>query len=154
MVFNSNVFLFAFLPVVFAAFWLSRTKQQRYVVLTVSGYVFYGYWDWRFCWLLLFSSVVSFTAGLMIDGAQSRAAKRAWMVASVATDLSLLGFFKYYNFVPATSPGWRRVRRLRCCTSCCPSGSASTLSTLSPTSWTWPPAACGPRGASSSTWPT
>ena len=99
MVFNSNVFLFAFLPVVFTAFWLSRTKQQRYVVLTVSGYVFYGYWDWRFCWLLLFSSVVSFTAGLMIDGAQSRAAKRTWMVASVATDLSLLGFFKYYNFV-------------------------------------------------------
>ena len=63
MVFNSNVFLFAFLPAVFAAFWLSKTKQQRYVLLTVSGYVFYGYWNWRFCFLLLFSSLVSFTAG-------------------------------------------------------------------------------------------
>jgi alginate O-acetyltransferase complex protein AlgI len=99
MVFNSNVFLFAFLPAVFAAFWLARTKQQRYVVLTVSGYVFYGYWDWRFCSLLLFSSLVSFTAGIMIDRAESRAVRRAWLIASVTTDLSLLGFFKYYNFV-------------------------------------------------------
>ena len=65
MVFNSNVFLLAFLPIVFTAFWLARTKQQRYVILTVSGYVFYGWWDWRFCFLLLFSSLVSFTAGLM-----------------------------------------------------------------------------------------
>ena len=44
MVFNSNVFLLAFLPIVFTAFWLARTKQQRYVILTVSGYVFYGWW--------------------------------------------------------------------------------------------------------------
>jgi len=99
MVFNSSVFLLAFLPMVFTAFWLSRTKQQRYVVLTVSGYVFYGWWDWRFCFLLLFSSVVSFTAGLMIDGAQSRAEKRAWLIGAIAVDLTLLGFFKYYNFV-------------------------------------------------------
>ena len=99
MVFNSNVFLFAFLPVVFSLFWLSRTKQQRYLVLAVSGYVFYGYWDWRFCFLLLFSSLVSFTAGIMIDRTPSPGARRAWMIASVAVDLSVLGFFKYYDFV-------------------------------------------------------
>jgi len=98
MVFNSNVFLLAFLPIVFTAFWLARTKQQRYVILTVSGYVFYGWWDWRFCFLLLFSSVVSFTAGIMIDRAPSQAQRRAWMIAAVAIDLTLLGFFKYYNF--------------------------------------------------------
>ena len=40
MVFNSDVFLFLFLPVVFAVFWLALTKGQRYVILTVSGYVF------------------------------------------------------------------------------------------------------------------
>ncbi len=101
MVFNSSVFLFAFLPIVFTAFWLAKTKQQRHVILTVSGYVFYGYWDWRFCTLLLFSSLVSFSAGIMIDRAQSRAARRAWLVASVGTDLTLLGFFKYYNFLAA-----------------------------------------------------
>jgi alginate O-acetyltransferase complex protein AlgI len=98
MVFNSNVFLFAFLPVVFTAFWLARTRRQRYVILTVSGYVFYGYWDWRFCFLLFFSSMVSFLSGLMIDRSDSRAVRRAWMIGSVAVDLGLLGFFKYYNF--------------------------------------------------------
>jgi alginate O-acetyltransferase complex protein AlgI len=102
MVFNSTVFLFAFLPIVFALFWLSKTKQERYLVLTASGYVFYGYWDWRFCFLLLFSSLVSFTAGLLIDRAATAARRRAYMVASVAVDLSLLGYFKYYNFGAAT----------------------------------------------------
>jgi alginate O-acetyltransferase complex protein AlgI len=101
MVFNSSVFLFAFLPVVFTLFWLSRSKRQRYAVLAVSGYVFYGYWDWRFCTLLFFSSLVSFTAGIMIGRAGSRRAARAWMVASVAVDLCVLGFFKYYNFLAA-----------------------------------------------------
>jgi alginate O-acetyltransferase complex protein AlgI len=99
MVFNSSIFLFAFLPVVFTAFWLARTKRQRHVILTVSGYVFYGYWDWRFCILLLFSSLVSFGAGILIDRAPERKVKRAWLVASVGTDLALLGFFKYYDFL-------------------------------------------------------
>jgi len=110
MVFNSNVFLFAFLPIVFTAFWLARTKQQRYVVLTLSGYVFYGWWDWRFCSLLLFSSVVSFTAGLMIDRSASTAGRRAWMLSAITVDLGLLGFFKYYNFAAANlarlAPDW------------------------------------------------
>jgi alginate O-acetyltransferase complex protein AlgI len=106
MVFNSNVFLFAFLPVVFAVFWLARTKTQRYLVLTVSGYVFYGYWDWRFCFLLLFSSLVSFGAGILIDRATTPVGRRAWMITSVAVDLSLLGFFKYYNFAAGTLGQW------------------------------------------------
>jgi alginate O-acetyltransferase complex protein AlgI len=106
MVFNSNVFLFAFLPIVFTLFWLSKTKQQRYLVLTVSGYVFYGYWDWRFCFLLFFSSVVSFLAGILIDCATTPAGRRAWMIASVSVDLSLLGFFKYYNFAAGTLAQW------------------------------------------------
>ncbi|MBI3635200.1 MAG: MBOAT family protein, partial [Candidatus Rokubacteria bacterium] len=101
MVFNSDVFLFAFLPLVFAIFWIARTKLQRYVVLTISGYVFYGYWDWRFCALLLFSSLVSFTAGRRIDTTPSRARRRFWAAASISVDLTVLGFFKYYNFFAA-----------------------------------------------------
>src|SRR5438309_7896188 len=98
MVFNSHVFLFAFLPSLFTMFWLARSRQQRYVLLTVSGYVFYGYWNWRFCFLLLFSSLVSFIVALLIDRSESRAARRGWMMASIAVDLSILGFFKYYDF--------------------------------------------------------
>ena len=98
MIFNSNIFLFAFLPVVFTLFWLAWTKQQRYVLMTVAGYVFYGYWDWRFCFLLLFSSLVSFGAAVLIEGAKTGRGRRAWMTLSVGVDLALLGFFKYFNF--------------------------------------------------------
>ena len=101
MVFNSDVFLFAFLPAVFALFWLSRTKRARYVLLGLAGYVFYGWWDWRFCFLLLFSTVVSFLTGLAIDGSRDERIGRRWMGLAVSVDLSLLGFFKYYNFAAA-----------------------------------------------------
>ena len=101
MVFNSDIFLFVFLPVLFTLFWLSKTKQQRYVLLTLSGYVFYGYWNWRYCGLLLFSSVVSYSAGLLVEGSASSRWKRFWVLLSVSVDLTLLGFFKYYNFFVA-----------------------------------------------------
>src|SRR2546426_391511 len=110
MVFNSHVFLFAFLPSLFTMFWLARSRQQRYVLLTVSGYVFYGYWNWRFCFLLLFSSLVSFVVALLIQRAPTAAGRRAWMITAIGIDLSILGFFKYYNFFVSTlhsvSPGW------------------------------------------------
>lgn len=99
MVFNSNVFLLLFFPVVFSLFWLARTRQQRYVLLTVSGYVFYGYWNWRYCFLLAFSSLVSFLSGLMIQKAASRRGRHLWLAASISIDLALLGFFKYYDFL-------------------------------------------------------
>lgn len=91
MVFNSNTFLFVFLPAVLILFWLSTSKPQRYIVLTLSGYIFYGYWDWRFCFLLFFCSLVSFIAGLLIDRSSSLAQKRAWVAASVTAELAGIG---------------------------------------------------------------
>ncbi|MBL8960537.1 MAG: MBOAT family protein, partial [Gemmatimonadetes bacterium] len=52
MLFNSAIFLFAFLPVTYLVFWRLRAKASRYVWLTLTGYVFYGYWDPRFCLLM------------------------------------------------------------------------------------------------------
>jgi alginate O-acetyltransferase complex protein AlgI len=101
MIFNSDVFLFAFFPVVFVLFWALRTKRQRYLLLAASGYVFYGWWNWRFCFLLLFSSLVSFTAGLFIERAASRRSKNRIVAAAVTIDLSILAFFKYFNFFAA-----------------------------------------------------
>jgi alginate O-acetyltransferase complex protein AlgI len=60
--------------------------------------VFYGYWDYRFCGLLLLSSLVSFFTGIIVDRQEDRKHKRMWMAASIIFDLTLLGFFKYYNF--------------------------------------------------------
>ena len=64
MLFNSVIFLFAFLPVAYVVFWSLKTSERRYRRLTITGYVFYGFWDYRFCALMAFSTVVSYLAGL------------------------------------------------------------------------------------------
>jgi alginate O-acetyltransferase complex protein AlgI len=100
MLFNSLVFLFAFLPVTYGVFWLLRSAQARYVWLTATGYVFYGYWDWRFCFLMLFSTVVSYTAGRgILKYGHVRRTRGLFLAAAVTVDLLLLGFFKYAGFV-------------------------------------------------------
>ena len=105
MVFNSNIFLLAFFPVVFGLFWLVQKKRERYVLLTVSGYVFYGYWDWRYCFLLAFSSIVSFCTAQLIERATTPTGRKIYLIGAISTDLAILGFFKYYNFI-ATSTNY------------------------------------------------
>lgn len=98
MLFNSAVFLFLFLPVTYGVFWALRSKSARYVWLTLTGYVFYGYWDPRFCLLMAFSTVVSYTAGLGFLKYSDPKRRRLFLVVPIAVDLLLLGFFKYFNF--------------------------------------------------------
>ncbi len=99
MLFNSLIFLFAFLPVTYTVFWLLRTSRSRYVWLAISGYVFYGYWDWRFCFLMAFSTLVSYTAGLgMLKWNGDERKRKLCLIIPVTVDLALLGFFKYANF--------------------------------------------------------
>jgi alginate O-acetyltransferase complex protein AlgI len=98
MLFNSLVFLFAFLPVTYLVFWCLRTAPQRHIWLTITGYVFYGYWDPRFCLLMAFTTLVSYSAGRGLLATQD-AKKRKWLlIAPIAVDLSLLGYFKYAGF--------------------------------------------------------
>ncbi len=98
MLFNSFIFLFAFLPVCYAVFWALGTARSRYVWLAVTGYVFYGYWDWRFCFLMLFSTIVSYSAGLGFLRWQDARRRKLCMVIPITVDLLMLGFFKYANF--------------------------------------------------------
>jgi alginate O-acetyltransferase complex protein AlgI len=98
MLFNSFVFLFAFLPITYAVFWSLRSAQARYVWLTLTGYVFYGWWDARFCLLMAFSTGVSYLAGLGFLRWKDPARRRLCLVVPITVDLSLLGFFKYANF--------------------------------------------------------
>ena len=63
MLFNSTIFLFAFLPVTYLVFWALSTARARYVWLALTGYVFYSYWNPWFTLLMLFSTVVSYTRG-------------------------------------------------------------------------------------------
>jgi len=102
MLFNSFVFLLGFLPITYAVFWMLRTAKSRYVWLTITGYVFYGYWDPRFCLLMAFSTVVSYTAGVGFLRWTDPRRRKLLLVIPITADLAILGFFKYANFLVGT----------------------------------------------------
>lgn len=102
MLFNSLPFLF-FLPVVFLLYWfVFKRLHQRNAFLVVASYVFYGWWDWRFVVLLLFTSLCSYASGLLLerwDGVTSSRRRRRWVVGlNVGINLLILAIFKYFNF--------------------------------------------------------
>src|ERR1051325_1702725 len=99
MLFNSFVFIFLFLPVTYVVFWTLRSATARYVWLTLTGYVFYGYWDPRFCLLMAFSTLVSYGAGLGFLRWSDPKRRKLCLVLPIVADLSLLGFFKYGGFL-------------------------------------------------------
>ena len=99
MLFNSFIFLYAFLPVTYGVFWLLKTKGQRYLWLTAASYVFYGYWNWKFCFWMAFSTTVSYLAGLGLLKWTDLSRRRLCLVIPITVDLLVLGFFKYTNFL-------------------------------------------------------
>jgi alginate O-acetyltransferase complex protein AlgI len=99
MLFNSAVFLFLFLPLTYVVFWALRTKNSRYIWLTITGYVFYGYWNPKFCLIMLFSTLVSYFAGLgFLRWGQDPRRRKILLIVPITIDLALLGFFKYADF--------------------------------------------------------
>ena len=105
MLFNSLAFLYAFLPITYVVFWRLTGKMPRYVWLAISGYVFYSFWKYKFCSLMLFSTTVSYLAGRGLLRWRDPGRRRLCVVIPVALDLALLGFFKYGNFAAANLNG-------------------------------------------------
>ena len=103
MLFNSYEFLFLLLPVVLAGYYLFLPARWRQGWLALASYVFYGWWDFRFCGLLLLTTTIDYVVGGRIAAARSPAAKKRWLLASVCSDLSILGFFKYYDLGAETA---------------------------------------------------
>jgi alginate O-acetyltransferase complex protein AlgI len=97
MLFNSLVFL-TFMSVVIPLYYLIKQKTHKKWLLLLASYVFYGYWDWRFLGLLVFSSIMDFYLGKSIHGARLQKTRKAWLLFSLIINLVILGFFKYYNF--------------------------------------------------------
>lgn len=97
MLFNSFIFLI-FLAVVLPIFYLLTKKSYKNIFLLVASYFFYGYWDWRFCLLLLLSTVVDYYIGLRIHNTEDEKKKKLLLYASLGVNLGILGFFKYFNF--------------------------------------------------------
>ena len=99
MLFNSINFAI-FLPIVFTLYWFftqNNLKLQN-LLLLISSYFFYACWDWRFLFLLMFSTFLDFFTGLKISQAKHHKSKNIWFWISISVNLGFLGVFKYYNF--------------------------------------------------------
>ena len=99
MLFNSISFLL-FLPVIFTAYWWAnkRSLQLQNLLLLVASYFFYACWDWRFLFLLLFSTALDYFTGIKMEEAKNETNKKRWFWLSIIVNIGFLGIFKYYNF--------------------------------------------------------
>lgn len=97
MLFTTLTFLL-FLPIVFAAYWLTPSQRGRNAVLVAASYFFYGWWDARFAVLMAAASFVDFLAALAIDRTDDPRRRRLFLTGSCVFSLGLLGYFKYAGF--------------------------------------------------------
>ncbi len=98
MLFNSLTFV-VFVVVVLGAYWTLRSWEARKNLLLAASYLFYGTWNPPFALLLFATTALDFFLGARIAAAGSPRARKGWLVASLASNLSMLGFFKYGNFL-------------------------------------------------------
>jgi alginate O-acetyltransferase complex protein AlgI len=114
MLFNSLSFA-VFLPIVFVLYWAlqKRALQIQNILLLGASYYFYACWDWRFLFLLMFSTLLDFYTGIRMKDAANDKSKKTWFWASIIINLGFLGVFKYYNFfaenlqLSLQSMGWQ-----------------------------------------------
>ena len=99
MLFNSIDFA-VFLPIVFGLYWFVFQKNLKLqnALIVVASYVFYGWWDWRFLFLVLFSTILDYSIGLLLDREDKKSKRKFLLWCSIFVNLGFLGFFKYYNF--------------------------------------------------------
>ena len=99
MLFNSINFAI-FLPIVFFLYWFVTKGNLRLqnILLLVSSYFFYACWDWRFMFLLIFSTLLDYYTGIKIHEAITKPKQRFWLWLNIGINLGFLGVFKYYNF--------------------------------------------------------
>lgn len=99
MLFNSINFAF-FLPIVFVLYWFVTDKSLKLqnILLLVSSYFFYACWDWRFMFLLIFSTLLDYFTGIKMAESKSIFDKKFWFWLSVLVNVGFLAVFKYYNF--------------------------------------------------------
>ncbi len=99
MLFNSIHFAI-FLPVVFVLYWALNNKLLKFqnLLLLVASYFFYACWDWRFMFLLLFSTLLDYFTGIKMAEPDKPQNKKKWFWLSIIINLGFLGVFKYYNF--------------------------------------------------------
>src|SRR4051794_25545752 len=98
MLFNSLTFV-AFFLVVLSAYWTMRSWEARKNLLLIASYIFYGAWNPPFAALLFATTALDFYLGRQMGKVHTPGERRLWLVISVVVNLSMLGFFKYGNFL-------------------------------------------------------
>jgi len=99
MLFDSINFIF-FLVIIFILYWFVTNKKLRNqnLLLHIASYFFYSCWDWRFLFLLVFSTFLDYFTGIKMYESKSEKAKKIWFWISISVNLGFLGVFKYFNF--------------------------------------------------------
>ena len=99
MLFNSLDFA-VFLPIVFVLYWFvtNHNLKLQNALIVAASYVFYGWWDWRFLSLIIFSTLVDFSIGRRLKVEERASRRKLLLWTSIVVNLGFLGFFKYYNF--------------------------------------------------------
>ena len=96
MLFNSISFLIFIAIVLLIYPWITVRKQN--IFLLIVSYFFYGFWDWRFIFLILIATTADFFIGKKIYAAKVHQRKKHLLSVSITFNLCILGFFKYFNF--------------------------------------------------------
>ena len=99
MFFNSFHFA-VFLPIIFILYWWIGGKSKTYqnYILIAASYYFYSCWDWRFLFLLVFSTLLDYFSAIQIENSKDNVQRKMWLWLCVSINLGFLGIFKYYNF--------------------------------------------------------
>lgn len=99
MLFNSITFFF-FLPIVFLLYWfVHKSRQWQNITVVVASYVFYGWWEWQFLFLIALTTICSYLSGLLLEKYEGDRKKQKYIsTGNIIFNLAILGVFKYYNF--------------------------------------------------------
>jgi alginate O-acetyltransferase complex protein AlgI len=99
MFFNSFHFA-VFLPIVFILYWFvgNKSKINQNYILILASYYFYSCWDWRFLFLLVFSTLLDYISAMKIEESKTQPERKFWLWLCISINLGFLGIFKYYNF--------------------------------------------------------
>ena len=99
MLFNSLDFAI-FLPLFFILYWYitNRNLRLQNFLIVLASYIFYGWWDWRFLFLIFFSSITDYIIGRILQAIEKEKNRKILLWISIITNIGFLGFFKYYNF--------------------------------------------------------
>jgi D-alanyl-lipoteichoic acid acyltransferase DltB (MBOAT superfamily) len=98
MLFNSFVFVPFFLLTYVIYLLLAKSYKAQNILLLIASYIFYGTWNWRFLLLLGTSTLVDFLVARALEKTEASNQRKRLLLISLLVNLSILGFFKYFNF--------------------------------------------------------